>query len=326
MVTMVGEKTKRLQEIKNAGFNVPALFVIESEQLVKDPHELADIVRSSLSVNILAVRSSALVEDAETSSMAGQFLTKLGVTRDDLASAIAEVCADATVKLGSLDQFSIIVQEFIEADISGVTFTRNPNGDREMVTEFFEGRGDQVVGGSVTPKREACYRTQKEHTSELPDFIGQKQIFLAIESMFGFPQDIEWCIKDGTWYILQSRPITSLSHEHSNALIELERELPKIGRYFFAKTEVCDVAPHPSDETFSLLQKLYATNGPVQRTYKKFGITYTDTHFLKRILGNLYIDREKELQSLLPSHSYFFTNDYKPRPVRPSRLFYVPQE
>ena len=31
-----------------------------------------------------------------------------------------------------------------------------------------------------------------------------------IEAYFGCPQDIEWCLSDGTFYIVQSRPITTL--------------------------------------------------------------------------------------------------------------------
>ncbi len=31
-----------------------------------------------------------------------------------------------------------------------------------------------------------------------------------IEEHFGHPQDIEWCLADGTFYIVQSRPITTL--------------------------------------------------------------------------------------------------------------------
>lgn len=31
-----------------------------------------------------------------------------------------------------------------------------------------------------------------------------------IETYFGSPQDIEWCLADDTFYIVQSRPITTL--------------------------------------------------------------------------------------------------------------------
>ena len=89
--------------------------------------------------------------------------------------------------------------------------------------------------------------------------------------------------------------------------------LPTSGKFYFEKTEVCDVAPRPSTETFQLLQELYATNGPIDRAYRCQGITYTDTHFLRLIGDELFVDRERELQSLFPSHSYFSTDSYSPK-------------
>lgn len=91
--------------------------------------------------------------------------------------------------------------------------------------------------------------------------------------------------------------------------------LPTSGKFYFEKTEVCDVAPRPSPETFQLLQEIYATNGPIDRAYRSQGITYTDTHFLRLIAGELFIDRERELRSLFPSHSYFSTDPYSPKQV-----------
>lgn len=92
--------------------------------------------------------------------------------------------------------------------------------------------------------------------------------------------------------------------------------LPTSGKFFFEKTETCDVAPHPSTETFQLLQELYAQNGPIDRAYRSFGITYTETQFLRIIGGELFVDRERELQSLFPSYSYFVGDDYTPKQAK----------
>lgn len=92
--------------------------------------------------------------------------------------------------------------------------------------------------------------------------------------------------------------------------------LPTSGKFFFEKTEVCDVAPYPSAETFALVQELYAKDGPIDRAYRSQGIRYTDTRFLRIIEGELFVDRERELQSLFPSHSYFVGTDYTPKPSR----------
>ena len=312
---MFGAKTLKLQRLKEASFLVPEFIAFSTDEMNLSADILAEKARNMLKSERFAVRSSALVEDADKSSMAGQFLTELAVSRDDLKTAIEEVRSDALTKLGSLDNFSMIIQEFIEPDWSGVTFTRNPNGDRETVIEYHRGRGDALVSGEIKPKRINFYRTQSNVTSELPDFSSAREQFINIEKLFGAPQDIEWCIKDGEWYWLQSRPITSLSDQKIEQINELEKVLPS-GKFYFAKTEVCDVAPRPTPETFKLLKKLYATNGPVDRIYRQFGITYRDTKFLKIILGELFVDCELELQSLFPSHSYLFGNDYQVRPVR----------
>lgn len=313
---MIGEKTRRLQVLQKAGFNVPAFVAISSEDITKDSKEIAEIIRREMPAEKFAVRSSALAEDATKNSMAGQFLTKLDVSRNNLEEAIEEVCEDAKKKLGSLSEFSLLIQEFVEAEFSGITFTRNPQGDREMILEYFSGRGDAVVGGLVKPIRETLYRTQKEVTSKIPSIYKAKDTFLAIENVFDFPQDIEWCMKNGELFILQSRPITSLTKEHHRFLLRVEEELPKEGKYYFAKTAVCDVAPRASLETFALLERLYEQDGPVDRAYRSLGIVYAATDFLKVIGGELYVDKEKELQSLFPAYSYFFTKEYQPLPVR----------
>lgn len=312
---MVGEKTKRLQKLVESGFPVPEFVTIATEDVEKSSDELVKMILSELSGDVFAVRSSALVEDAAQSSMAGRFLTKLAVPRDELASAIETVRDDARHELGRLKDFSIIVQEFIEADYSGIAFTRNPIGDREMVIEYHTGRGDAVVGGEVKPIREVFYRSQLDIISQLPDIKAAREQFLQIEKLFDFPQDIEWCIKNGQWFILQSRPITSLSAGIVEKLDNLEQHLPN-GKYFFAKTEACDVAPRPSAKTFEILKAMYTDGGPVQRAYKRQGVEYHWTDFLKLFDGELFIDKEKEIQSLFPSHSYFFGTAYAVRPVR----------
>ncbi|MFA5945558.1 MAG: PEP/pyruvate-binding domain-containing protein [Patescibacteria group bacterium] len=312
---MFGEKTKRLQALKSAGFNVPAFIGISTTEIEKDSKTLAEQALESLGGKLFAVRSSALVEDADQSSMAGQFMTKLAVTRKGLSSAIDEVRAQAKDRLGSLLEFSIIIQEFIEPDFSGVVFTRAPHGGRETIVEFHTGRGDAVVSGEVKPERLVYYRGQGPIASELPNIEDARQQFLAIEKLFDFPQDIEWCVKAGKWYILQSRPITSVTKEQIKTIEDLECELPK-GKYYFAKTEVCDVAPRPCKETFELLEEMYGEDGPVEQAYKKLGLAYSDTSFLKVFVGELYVDRERELQSLFPSHSYFVGEGYTAKPVR----------
>lgn len=85
------------------------------------------IIREKFPKTLYAVRSSALTEDGNKSSMAGQFETKISVRMEELEGAIMSVIQDVANKLTDLHLFSIIVQEYVELEFSGVCFTRNPN-------------------------------------------------------------------------------------------------------------------------------------------------------------------------------------------------------
>lgn len=82
-----------------------------------------------------------------------------------------------------------------------------------------------------------------------------------------------------------------------------------------AKTEISEMAPRPTPLTFSLLQQIYAAGGPVQKTYKKYGIQYQNTEFLVLQENELWVDKEKEIKSLLPSYSCLKTLDHSPKMV-----------
>src|SRR5205814_6948154 len=56
----------------------------------------------------------------------------------------------------------------------------------------------------IEPERQTRQALTDEQILEL-EHIGRK-----IEEHFGRPQDIEWCLVDDTFYIVQSRPITTL--------------------------------------------------------------------------------------------------------------------
>jgi phosphoenolpyruvate synthase/pyruvate phosphate dikinase len=132
----------------------------------------------------VAVRSSATVEDAAEASWAGQFQTFLGIRGADEVVASVEQCwaaamaphvgayrADRRVDADGVDGrgvdgdgvdgdgvdgdggVAVIVQELVDARISGVMFTQHPQtGDRSLVViESSYGLGEAVVGGEVTP-------------------------------------------------------------------------------------------------------------------------------------------------------------------------------
>lgn len=111
----------------------------------------------------IAVRSSAIGEDSEEASFAGQHATILNVmTIDQLIAAIDEVvhsalslsAASYRKKLGVVGapSMGIVLQELFNPESAGVMFTRNPlNGAQERVIEAAWGLGEVVVAGLVIP-------------------------------------------------------------------------------------------------------------------------------------------------------------------------------
>ena len=63
-------------------------------------------------------------------------------------------------------------------------------------------------GGTETKQIDPAQ--QKIQTLSEPQILQLAQIGRQIEAYFGCPQDIEWCLVDDTFYIVQSRPITTL--------------------------------------------------------------------------------------------------------------------
>lgn len=140
---------------------------------------------------------------------------------------------------------AVIVQEMIQSEISGIAFTVDPttNDKHKMVIEAVWGLGELIVQGSVTPDkyelerhsleilnidrqpqtRELVRRGRETKERNVPGSRRNKQklseekikelakILQKIHTHYFFPQDIEWAYSKGKFYIVQSRPITTLS-------------------------------------------------------------------------------------------------------------------
>lgn len=317
---LFGPKTINLQKLKDASFQVPNFVAFSAKDLETiTAQEIASQAIGKLPATRYAVRSSALSEDTAQESMAGQFKTVLDCSPEKLEQSIIIVLQDALEKLSSLSEFSIIIQEYIEPTVSGVVFTRNPNGNREMIVEWVEGVGEDLVSGKKTPHHTSFYRNQKNVVSNLKQLSVLKEKSIAIEELFNFPQDIEWAIKDNQIFFLQSRPITTINSDNEKMNVFLDKNLPQ-ENFYYEKTEVSEVAPTPSTETLELLKRLYKKEGPVATAYKKIGVSFSDTDFLKIIGGQLYVDREAELKTILPSFSYLLGDDYAAKPAHIKRL------
>jgi pyruvate,water dikinase len=175
-----GGKAAQLAAAARAGLPVPAGVAL-SVALVNavargDPSAAGEIERAASSLHPpLAVRSSAVGEDSDDTSFAGQHLTCLNVrSAAEAAAAVREIRHSAhdeaalayRVRIGiGIDEpprVGVLLQELVDADCAGVLFTRNPlDGADELVVEAAWGLGEGVVAGLVTPDR---FRVRRDGT------------------------------------------------------------------------------------------------------------------------------------------------------------------
>lgn len=332
----VGAKTRNLAQLIEKGFNVPPFIAVPCNEVLalcgvnSSPHvrsagkiifdkkqlqQLAKMIVNKLPCASYAVRSSALIEDTFEHSYAGQFTTKVAQPPENLATAMYEVLKQAAHYLkGKMGDFSLLIQEYIEPEIAGVTFTRNPLGGREMVIEYHHGRGEELVSGKIKPQRKQFYWQQPTKRFEAEGFDQAFENFKALERLYKWPQDIEWCYKNGIWYILQTRPLTTISAQQYEQNLFLDNQFPAKQHFFWQKTGISESVPRPTPFALNLLTKIYKSNGPVAKVYKKHNIRYVPTNFLHIIGNELYVDMEAELTTLLPCFSYFQNNTLNSQP------------
>ncbi|MFG1764916.1 PEP/pyruvate-binding domain-containing protein [Micromonospora parva] len=225
----VGGKAAALYRLLRHGVRVPQGFCVTVqglERLESDEVEVAlAAALAALGGGRVAVRSSAVAEDGGHQSYAGVFRTVLDVPPqlDDVRAALQAVRlslyeASATSYRQALglapSAMAAIVQPMIEGESSGVMFTRDPvTGDRQLVIEAVvtggAGSTEYVVlnfdGVLVTPAADGVSPALAPLLPALADAAR------ACEEVLGEGQDIEWAARGGDVWILQSRPISSLT-------------------------------------------------------------------------------------------------------------------
>ncbi len=138
---------------------------------------------------------------------------------------------------------SVVVQKMVFPQAAGILFTADPvTGNRKVLSidasfglgealvaglvnaDTYKVRDGQVIDKQISTKKlaivalqdggtqeqeiEPAQQTRKALTDE--QILQLERMGRKIEAHFGRPQDIEWCLVDDTFYIVQSRPITTL--------------------------------------------------------------------------------------------------------------------
>ncbi len=145
---------------------------------------------------------------------------------------------------------AVVVQKMVQSEVSGIAFSVHPVTEdyNQMIIEGGFGLGEAIVSGQITPdsfviektprriidkniayQSKALWRAKdggnewrqlSEEEGTKPALTDEQalelaELILKIEQHYGFPCDIEWAYMAGTFYITQSRPITTLSNSSS---------------------------------------------------------------------------------------------------------------
>ncbi len=209
---------------------------------------------NAMNMKMVSVRSSALLEDGKLQSFAGQFDSQLFVSFSDLQMNIKRCWAsyynDSAIEYaGQIPSFSgmaVIVQKMINADISGIGFSKAPIASYEdcVLIEAAYGVGENIVSGRITPNQ-YFYSLKEKHLLNarqggvLTDNIVEMLVesICEIRDLFKLEVDTEWCIKDNVIYFLQARPITTVEKRMIPYKKTLTRPLPLIRVELYAQGE-----------------------------------------------------------------------------------------
>ena len=170
----------------------------------------------------LVARSSSVVEDTATSSMAGQFDSIIGISGFDAFAAAVSKVLDSRTRAGAADQpIGVLVQPLIEPRYGGVMFGVDPvsgRTDRRVVTAV-HGGPEALVSGEVDGSRyvlDASTAKALEFDANDGPSLGpadlRRLVSLSdrVAEVYGGPQDVEWAIAtDDQLWLLQSRPVTT---------------------------------------------------------------------------------------------------------------------
>jgi pyruvate,water dikinase len=243
---VAGNKASRLGALLRAGFDVPPGVVLPATAFAGADDELPAMVRAALEAvpgrlgpGPWAVRSSGMAEDAERASFAGQFETLLNVDSPGLAEAVLHCwrsrrAARARAYGGddSEQSMAVLIQAMVVPEAAGVAFTMDPvTRRRRTVIEAVGGLGDRLVSGTTNPERWTIEEDGSLGAPTEATVLGAERaraigaLGRRVEEQLGCPQDIEWAIAGDSFWLLQARPITTVSPPESRR-VSIPIEVP----------------------------------------------------------------------------------------------------
>ena len=262
---LVGGKNINLAILTQNGLPVPKGFAVKST--VHDEYIKTGRIAPSLVDHIImikealggqiAIRSSANIEDNMSLSMSGVFSTfyvRNGFSHLEIEAAVKgiydqshspEVVSYLTQHGISINEIKmgLVIQELIEPNQAGVLYTRVNRSEDEFLLQYTDGFGDRMVNGE-TLGSSLIFDIQTGQIKSSANFesipISQETLLALvncgkqIRGIYGFPQDVEFAIRDAEVFVLQTRPMTSevrdieLKETASQTLKKTKEQIQKI--------------------------------------------------------------------------------------------------
>lgn len=284
----VGGKAYSLLRLNALSLNIPAFFVITTDAFKdflcinkiearieklfrkKDYRNIRNLLMEQeipdeiwgeicqaynlLDSKLVSVRSSALLEDGEMKSFAGQFDSQLFIPFSDLqknikrcwASYYNDNAVEYAEQIPSFSGMAVVIQKMIDADISGIGFSKSPVASYEdcVLIEAAHGVGENIVSGVITPNQYHYSMKEKRILSvSAGGVLTDTEVEMLAENiceirdLFQLEVDTEWCIENNIIYFLQARPITAIERKPIPYKKTLIRPLPLIRVELYAMGE-----------------------------------------------------------------------------------------
>ncbi|HSH19928.1 MAG TPA: PEP/pyruvate-binding domain-containing protein, partial [Draconibacterium sp.] len=229
-----GGKASGLSKINSFGLQVPKGFAVhkKAHAFYASKKDFPPLLKDELEKKItelegehLIVRSSAIGEDAHDFSFAGQLDSF--VVDNNIQSVIEGVikCWDSInnsraaayqkISGNKLQEMGVVIQQFIEADYSGVLFTQSPKNKNHTYTEYVKGGAEPLVSGKVTPFSFST-NGDLELIEDLSLPFNHKTLLnsaVLLKENFKKHLDIEWMFCGGEFHFVQARPIKIIEKE-----------------------------------------------------------------------------------------------------------------
>ena len=300
-------------------FIIPKTYLFSLKRYKSEKEVILNKIKKKFLKKNIIIRSSALNEDKLNNSMAGKYdsFPDLKCEKNIINKHI-----DLVSKKFESNKDQILIQEYIKGvDKAGVVFTRNLNNNAPYIYINYDTSGKtNLITSGANSKSTNFTVISRFKLSINKKFKKLLSVISGIEKIYSNDRlDIEFCIKNNKIYILQCRPLFSLSKTNDNEiksmLINIEKKIKKIklnNPFLSGSTTYLSnmadwnpaemIGSKPKTLPLSLYSELITNNVWSQQ---RVNYNYKDVLYqplLFSLGGSPYIDLRLDLNSFLPKN------------------------